>query len=365
VIASINHRRFYSVKQAADFLSVHPHTVRSWTDTGRLNSIRLDNGYRRIPHEAIESFLRVNGEGEEEAPPEDTQSCQKRICIVARVSSQKQRGDLERQRERLERHVAERHPNAQVAIKSHCRSGVNVSHPLLHQLCREILEGKYTHVVCWYSCRLARLGFDLIKLMCDHVGCQIEVVDKRDIADTDEGMKEIFEDCMNLLCSYTSRINGEKYARLHKRELSPENLKTIWQMKIAGHSQRHILQWMKDNDIRCEKTGKKVCAAGVLNRILKEQGPMLEKLYGTEATARTPLDQCFDKWFSLSVKKGDESARLDRQEAYESYETYCDQHKQQKQSRIKFYAQLMKACGNPPIKELDGSRRRLVGFTLA
>lgn len=54
-----------TVKEAAQVLNVHPVTVKRWIREGRLRSLKLSDGARRIGREHVEEFLK-QAEGDQE-----------------------------------------------------------------------------------------------------------------------------------------------------------------------------------------------------------------------------------------------------------------------------------------------------------
>ena len=50
-----------TVSQVADFLNVHPNTVRHWSNTGLINACRFGiRGDRRFKPEEIDKFIRTS-----------------------------------------------------------------------------------------------------------------------------------------------------------------------------------------------------------------------------------------------------------------------------------------------------------------
>lgn len=47
--------QFRTISQVAEYLGVHPKTVRAWIDSGKLKAIRVGRLYR-VPEEALEDF---------------------------------------------------------------------------------------------------------------------------------------------------------------------------------------------------------------------------------------------------------------------------------------------------------------------
>ena len=63
-------RRLLTISQAAEFLNIHPNTLRSWTNTGALKSYRLGTrGDRRFAVEDLASFLEEHRVGSSNGVP--------------------------------------------------------------------------------------------------------------------------------------------------------------------------------------------------------------------------------------------------------------------------------------------------------
>jgi putative resolvase len=88
----------YPLRKAAEILGVHPVTLRRWEKEGKIRCIRTPSGQRRFTRSEV---LRLVGE---------TMPSGRRAVIYARISSAKQAGsgNLERQRQRLEEYCRSR-----------------------------------------------------------------------------------------------------------------------------------------------------------------------------------------------------------------------------------------------------------------
>jgi len=89
---------YLPMRKACEILGVVPITLRRWEKAGKIKAIRTPSGQRRYARSEI---LRLLGENQPEGV---------RAVIYARVSSAKQAGEgnLERQKQRLERHAQEK-----------------------------------------------------------------------------------------------------------------------------------------------------------------------------------------------------------------------------------------------------------------
>jgi len=84
---------YVTSKEASKQLGLHPNTLRHYADNGTIKSYRTESGQRRYN---VEAYLGLQQ--------------QTSIICYCRVSSQKQRGDLERQIQFMQ----SRYPNAEV-----------------------------------------------------------------------------------------------------------------------------------------------------------------------------------------------------------------------------------------------------------
>ena len=83
------------ITEASHYLGISINTLKEMADTGRIKSYKTTGGHRRFKREALDSFMGIN-----QKPGPD-----KVTVIYARCSTQKQKENLERQRERLIEHA--------------------------------------------------------------------------------------------------------------------------------------------------------------------------------------------------------------------------------------------------------------------
>ncbi len=106
-------------------------------------------------------------------------SSAKQSYIYARVSSAKQRDDLERQVQDLQK----AYPG--YSLIKDVASGVNFKRKGLQTLLEQVLSGLVTEVVVMYRDRLARVGCDLLEFIFAKVGTKLLVhgANEGDVAD--------------------------------------------------------------------------------------------------------------------------------------------------------------------------------------
>ena len=103
--------RYLTTKEFAKLLGVSRVTVVKWIKSGRIVAYNV-HGKWRIPYSEVERVLR----GVQRV---------KRVAIYARVSSNTQKNDLERQVEVLKLWVSKNLPNSEYVVVTDIASGLN------------------------------------------------------------------------------------------------------------------------------------------------------------------------------------------------------------------------------------------------
>lgn len=131
---------------------------------------------------------------------------EKRSYIYARVSSSKQRGDLERQIEDLQK----AYPN-HILIKD-TASGVNFKRKGLQTLLEHVLLGVVSEVVVAHRDRLARIGCDLLEFIFEKAGTKLVVY-----GNNEEDEHDLASDLIAVTTLFVASYNGRRSAENRKR----------------------------------------------------------------------------------------------------------------------------------------------------
>lgn len=177
-------------KRAAEFLGVSQSQLRKLADCGKIESFRTKGGQRRY---AVGSFVAAD---------------QRTTICYARVSSPKQRADLERQRQRLER----AYPDAEVVAE--IGSGLNFRRKGLASVLERAMRGERITLVVAERDRLARFGFALIDQIVRHSGGKIVVLGEPDASPEHEMVRDV----LAILHVYSCRVHGLRAAKNKARE---------------------------------------------------------------------------------------------------------------------------------------------------
>jgi predicted site-specific integrase-resolvase len=130
---------YVSVSKASEITGLHPNTLRRKAKEGEIPCKVLKSGHRRFD---VSDYM---------SKPE------RQTIVYCRVSSQKQKDDLERQVEYMQRIYS----GAEI-IKD-IGSGINFKRKGLTTILERSLSGDVIELVVAHRDRLARFGVDLIK----------------------------------------------------------------------------------------------------------------------------------------------------------------------------------------------------------
>lgn len=185
---------YVSSGKAAAYYGVKPITLRRWAKAGRVKYLR--NGARNFSFWIDNIDTPVDG---------SKSSVQRDVVIYVRVSSGKQRDDLERQRCRL----AERHPEATRVI-SEVGSSLSFKRRGLQQLLQSIRLGQVRLVICAHRDRVARLAYTLFEEICAAHGTEILV----DQDGSPSPTQELADDLLAITHSFSSRMYSQRRRRV-------------------------------------------------------------------------------------------------------------------------------------------------------
>ena len=195
--------KYYSISKFSKILGVTPQTLRNWDKADKLKPHHTAaNGYRYYSQEQLDDITNVH-EG-------------KRITIgYCRVSSSKQKDDLNRQCENMRMYLlAQGKP---FKIIQDIGSGINYRNKGLIELIKLINDNHVSKVVILYKDRLLRFGFELVEEIASLHNCNIEIIDH--IEKTEQ--QELIEDLVQIITVFSCKLQGKRANRAKKliREL--------------------------------------------------------------------------------------------------------------------------------------------------
>ena len=194
---------YLSTKEAREMLRITTQTLRNWDKAGKIRSVRTPSGIRLYNREDVYDITGV---------PEVT--VEKRKVCYARVSSSKQKDDLERQVDFLR----SRYPDHDMVTD--VGSGVNWKRKGVRKVLEQAMRGEISELVVAHKDRLARFSFELVEFILKTHEVKLVVLDSEDGKSTDQ---ELTDDILSIIHIYSCRKMGRRrYERNESKDLSDE-----------------------------------------------------------------------------------------------------------------------------------------------
>ena len=205
--------KYYSAKTVTKILGVTAQTLRNWDKEDKLKSTYVkSNGYRYYSEESILAYTQER-------------KTKKNLNVIGytRVSSKKQKDDLERQKENIEKYLKEKYENYEII--EDIGSGINYNKPGLLKLIEKINKKEVDVIVVLYKDRLLRFGFELVEHFASLNNVKIEVLDKIDKTQDEE----LVEDLVQIITVFSCKLQGKRKSKTKKilEEMSKNVAETI------------------------------------------------------------------------------------------------------------------------------------------
>lgn len=190
---------YYSIHEFSKILGVSAQTLRNWDKNGKLHPHHTTaSGYRYYSQEQLNEVLHIKPKNE-------------RITIgYCRVSSKKQKDDLERQVENVRTYLLAKGQPFEIICD--IGSGINYKKKGLQELIKRISENKVEKVVILYKDRLLRFGFELVEYLALLHHCEIEVIDNTEKTQ----QQELVEDLVQIITVFSCKLQGKRAHRAKK-----------------------------------------------------------------------------------------------------------------------------------------------------
>lgn len=192
-------KELYRSGEVAKMLGKTTRTIQNYCKMGKLDEV-IVNSRRLIPKESVLQILEGTG-----LLLDDTGN--KKDIIYARVSTykQKQRGDLGRQIETIEKYVLYQNPINPEVIQD-VGSGLNDNRKGIQKLIRMVLQKEVSRIFILYKDRLTRFGYNYIKAICEENGVEIVIVSNECV---DKAIsEELAEDIIAIIHSFSGKLYG-------------------------------------------------------------------------------------------------------------------------------------------------------------
>ena len=193
--------KFYSIGQFSKLIGKTNQTLRNWDKDGTLKPHHVsESGYRYYSQEQLNHFLGLKQEVQ----------LNKKTIGYCRVSSNKQKDDLERQIENVKTYMYAK--GYSFEIISDIGSGINYNKKGLNKLIDMVTNSEVEKIVILYKDRLIRFGYELIENICNKYGTTIEIIDNTE--KTEE--QELVEDMIEIVTVFSERLQGKRANKTKK-----------------------------------------------------------------------------------------------------------------------------------------------------
>ncbi len=188
-------------------LRISRQTLSNYTKKGFIRTTTLVNG--RYDYNTDDVYKLLNNDVE------------RKTCIYARVSTVKQKKDLENQVDILKQFCFMNGYKIN-EVYTDIASGISFEkRKNFFKLLDEIIDHRVERVVIIYKDRLSRVGFDLFDHLFDKYDCEIVVMSEVGSQKLDS--EEIFEEIISLLQCYSMKLYSKRRVQKMKEILKDES----------------------------------------------------------------------------------------------------------------------------------------------
>ncbi|QGR17281.1 IS607 family transposase [Sulfurisphaera ohwakuensis] len=191
--------RYLTPSEVAEIFGISRSGIIKWIREGKIKAIEI-NGRWRIPYSEVERLI----SGKEKV---------KQVAIYARVSSNTQKDDLERQLNTLKEWVKKTFGEVSVIEVKDIDSGLKEDRRGLKKLIELAKRRQIDVVVVAYKDRLTRFGFEYLVELFKAYGVNVIVAFQEEPKDY---IQELVEDFVEIVKSFASKIYGHKYEKVIK-----------------------------------------------------------------------------------------------------------------------------------------------------
>ena len=211
---------FLKIGEASKRLGICKITLRKWIDKNEIPHRTTPGGHRLVD---IDAYL----EGKSKLEPAIKLDREK--IFYCRVSSKKQKDDLERQIEMAK----ENYPTYEII--SDIGSGINWKRRGFQSLLERVNRGDIEEVVVFHKDRMARFGFDLVESIFKLNNTELKIHEREENKSCEE---ELAEDLMSIVTVFSCRQMGKR--RYGIKNISIEVLKEIEEIEGVRDSKKHL-----------------------------------------------------------------------------------------------------------------------------
>ena len=181
-----------SIGKASRLLGISISTLRLWENQCRIKPhSRTLGGHRRYLLKDIHESIGILDKQDERS-----------VLAYGRVSSYDQKEDLERQKQTLLEWKNRNNPKTFELIAD-LGSGINFKKRGIKKLLSMILNGSVKKLVLCHQDRLLRFGNELIYILCNHFGVEVELIEEKELESHE---MRLAKDVITIITVFTSKL---------------------------------------------------------------------------------------------------------------------------------------------------------------
>ena len=192
--------KLFKIGQAAKALGVSPSTLRRWERNGKITPERTEGSHRLYRLSQFKIARKLNMR-------------ERKTIAYGRVSSNDQKGDLERQKKVLEMYCASH--GWKFELITDLGSGMNYYKKGLKKLLNAILEGDVGRLVLGSvpKDRLLRFGAELVFALCEAREVEVVIINSGIDVKFEE---ELAKDVLEIITVFSARLYGSRSRKNQK-----------------------------------------------------------------------------------------------------------------------------------------------------
>jgi putative resolvase len=209
---NISMKKYYTIGEFSRLINKSIQTLRRWDKEGKLKPGYITSGkHRMYGEDQLKEIFGIR----------TSVKRKRKIIGYCRVSSIKQKDDLERQKRYVSEYMIAR--GYSFEIITDIGSGINYNKKGLKELLDLITNNEAEKIVLLYKDRLIRFGYELIENICEKYNTEIEVIDNT--VKTED--QELVEDLIQIITVFSCKLQGKRANKAKKliKELRDENNK--------------------------------------------------------------------------------------------------------------------------------------------
>ena len=179
-------------------LQISRSTLLRWRKEGILKAKKLPSGHYDWDEDCVYALI---NKGEKRG-----------VYLYARVSTPKQKHDLENQMENLQNFAMKQGYQVAGAFQDIANGISFEKRKEFFELLDLVIAGKVSTVIITYKDRLSRVGFDLFKYL--FAKYHVDIVVMSDLKDKKTDQQEIFEEIISLLHAFSMRMDSGRRKKI-------------------------------------------------------------------------------------------------------------------------------------------------------